>query len=301
MTAPFFSVIIPTYNRAQLTIEAVQSVLGQTFTALEVWIVDDAGTDDLEDRAAALQDPRIHYVRLPHNQGANAARNKGIEQAKGTWVAFLDSDDYWAPDYLEQSKKFIESLSTDKAVLYSSIQYKRPNGTIQIKPGHAKAENTDVLTYLFREDGLMQTSGLIVDAGTIKTVLFDTRLPRHNDLDLVWRLERAGIPFYYNDTRAVVWRADPRPDRISLEKNYKKSLIWYRIFAPHVSYHVRAAFRVLFLAPSIPRIRVDRHLFYILSAVFSIPPKKTCAALLRYLLPERTYEKIATRYNRQSS
>jgi glycosyltransferase involved in cell wall biosynthesis len=103
MDAPFFSVIIPVYNRKLLCKKAVHSVLSQTCTDYELIIVDDASTDGISENF--LFDgrllPRCSYYRLAQNRGVSAARNFGISRARGRWLAFLDSDDLWHTKKLE--------------------------------------------------------------------------------------------------------------------------------------------------------------------------------------------------------
>ncbi|MDP3013426.1 MAG: glycosyltransferase family 2 protein, partial [Candidatus Subteraquimicrobiales bacterium] len=91
---PLVSVIIPSYNRAQFIERALNSVRAQTYDNLEMIVVDDASSDDTEERVAAmvLMDNRISYVRHLVNRGAQAARNTGVHKAKGDYIALLDSD-----------------------------------------------------------------------------------------------------------------------------------------------------------------------------------------------------------------
>ena len=95
MDSPLISVIIPTYNRAALLCEAIDTVLSQTYTNTEIIVIDDGSTDET---TAAVQKygDRVRYTRRP-NAGVNAARNLGLKQARGEFVALLDSDDLWAP------------------------------------------------------------------------------------------------------------------------------------------------------------------------------------------------------------
>ena len=97
--SPCVSVIIPTYNRRALLGRAVDSALKQTERDIEVIIADDGSTDGTEALFAGETDPRVRYCRLPH-AGACAARNAGIDLARGKYIAFLDSDDVWRPDKL---------------------------------------------------------------------------------------------------------------------------------------------------------------------------------------------------------
>ena len=99
--APVVSVVIPTYNRASLVGRAVGSVLGQTFPDLEVVVVDDGSTDGTEEAVRAVGDGRVRYLRHEANRGVAAARNTGMAHARGEYVAFLDSDDVWLPEWVE--------------------------------------------------------------------------------------------------------------------------------------------------------------------------------------------------------
>ena len=98
---PFFSVIIPTYNRAKLVCEAIESVFNQTFKDFELLIVDDGSTDNTKEVLKPyLSDPRVKYI-YQENKKRAVARNNGIRNSKSEWIAFLDSDDLWIEDHLE--------------------------------------------------------------------------------------------------------------------------------------------------------------------------------------------------------
>lgn len=96
------SVVIPTYNRADLILEAVESVLAQTYPVLETIVVDDGSTDDTRQRLATwVKQGKLRYIHQA-KVGVSAARNRGVQEAKGELIAFLDSDDLFVPDKLEQ-------------------------------------------------------------------------------------------------------------------------------------------------------------------------------------------------------
>jgi glycosyltransferase involved in cell wall biosynthesis len=99
---PAVSVVIPAFNRARLLPRAVESVLGQTLTDLELVVVDDGSTDDTPRGLAGIADKRVRCFRFERNRGIGAARREGVRQSRGRLVAFLDSDDRWAPGKLEQ-------------------------------------------------------------------------------------------------------------------------------------------------------------------------------------------------------
>jgi len=96
------SIIIPTYNRANVLGRAVNSVLLQTHKAFELIIVDDGSPDNTEEVVKSFGDERLRYIRHKNNQGQNVALNTGLRSACGQYVAFLDSDDEWLPQFLER-------------------------------------------------------------------------------------------------------------------------------------------------------------------------------------------------------
>jgi len=119
---PDVSVIIPTYNRAKLLGRAVHSVLSQTFADFELIIVDDCSTDNTEEMIRGLTDKRIKFIRHEENRGAPAARNTGIKNARGAFIAFLDSDDEWSPQKLEKQIELFLHSSPSTGVVYAKCQ-----------------------------------------------------------------------------------------------------------------------------------------------------------------------------------
>ena len=100
MTSPLVTVVIPTYNYGRYICQTVESALGQTYSPVEIIVVDDGSTDDTRERLTAYGD-RVRYIYL-QNRGVSTARNIGIQAARGEFVALLDSDDLWLPDKLER-------------------------------------------------------------------------------------------------------------------------------------------------------------------------------------------------------
>ena len=119
---PKISVILPTYNRAALLARALRSALSQTYGAFEVRVVDDGSSDGTQSMVAALDDPRICYLRIDH-AGPAAARNHGIRAAQGEWIAFLDSDDEWKPEKLQRQMEAVAGLPSGVGVVYTGAEY----------------------------------------------------------------------------------------------------------------------------------------------------------------------------------
>lgn len=116
---PKVSVIIPTYNRADMLLRSIGSVLNQTYTDYELFIVDDCSTDDTEGVIRNMGDSRIQYIRLPANNGSSAIpRNTALVRATGEYVAFLDSDDEWMPLFLEKLVEKMDNSPDDVGIVY---------------------------------------------------------------------------------------------------------------------------------------------------------------------------------------
>jgi len=138
---PFFSVVIPVYNKEPHIARSINSVLNQTFQDVELIIVCDPSTDNSNAEVAKFTDPRIRvFHRDEPGPGGYAARNLGIKEAKAEWVAFLDADDEWYPEHLEQFKKLsvefpqaavlgcgCEVFDPEKATAYEQDAYYKKN------------------------------------------------------------------------------------------------------------------------------------------------------------------------------
>lgn len=102
------SIIMPSWNTGRFIAESIQSVLNQTYQQWELIIVDDCSTDNTDEVVTGFQDKRIRYFKNKVNSGAAVTRNRALREAKGEWIAFLDSDDLWEPEKLEHQLKFMK-------------------------------------------------------------------------------------------------------------------------------------------------------------------------------------------------
>lgn len=127
------SVVIPTYNREKTILRAIQSVLNQTYSNLEVLVIDDGSTDGTEDIINSIRDDRVKYVVMEQNGGPSRARNAGVQMAEGEWIAFQDSDDCWHENKLETQVKYIENNTQYSLVYCKSMNYFQ-NGKTLVGP-----------------------------------------------------------------------------------------------------------------------------------------------------------------------
>lgn len=114
---PFFSIILPTFNRAAFISRAIQSVMDQVFADWELLVVDDGSTDATDKVVKGFDDHRIKY-RWQENTERSAARNRGMELAKGQYICFLDSDDYFLPHHLSSLHKAIKDNGQPRALFF---------------------------------------------------------------------------------------------------------------------------------------------------------------------------------------
>lgn len=116
---PFFTVIIPTYNRAEFLGEAIKSVLSQTFQDFELIIVDDRSTESMQKVVDLYKDDRIAFMINSRSKGPAGARNSGMLEAKGKWIAFLDDDDVWLPQKLDLLYRKIRKADSETGLIYT--------------------------------------------------------------------------------------------------------------------------------------------------------------------------------------
>ncbi|WNW29150.1 glycosyltransferase family 2 protein [Lactobacillus johnsonii] len=177
------TVVIPTYNRAQRILSAVESVLNQTYSNLEVLVVDDGSTDDTQQviNEYKNKDGRISYIRQK-NQGAPVARNNGIDHARGDYIAFNDSDDTWEPDKLEKQVKILDANLAD--VVFCKLKFTGSNGNVSLIP--EDQPNGTVIRNLMG----IGTQTLIGKRKVFEEFQFDPVMPRFQDLELLLRLTK---------------------------------------------------------------------------------------------------------------
>ena len=186
------SVIIPTYNRGHLVERAVNSALKQTYQHLEVIVVDDGSTDNTKDVMKRLENERVKYIREEKNHGACHARNLGIQASQGEYISFLDSDDYWCGDKLEEELNYLCSKKADVVVCNYWIER---NGDKEQKIVNGKGDTLEYKDLLYENS--VTTGALLVKKDILlKIGGFDELMPRYQDWDLILRLAKEYSVYY---------------------------------------------------------------------------------------------------------
>ncbi len=187
---PTVSVIVPTFNRAELIKTSVRSVLNQTYQDFEIIIIDDGSTDDTEKVVKNLNDDRIRYIRHERNKGAPAARNTGIRSARGKYLAFQDSDDEWMPEKLERQMAIFRGAVSDVGVVYSGFWKVKDNKRLYFPPPQIRKKEGNVYKNLLEENFVAMPSAVIKSECFKKAGMFDEELPRYQDWELFIRISK---------------------------------------------------------------------------------------------------------------
>ena len=117
------SVILPTYNRGHLIQRAINSALKQTYSDLEIIVINDCSTDDTKEKIKIINDSRIIYLENSQNMGPSYSRNLGISIAKGKYIAFIDSDDFWYQEKIEKQFYAMENAGSEFGASYCGMEY----------------------------------------------------------------------------------------------------------------------------------------------------------------------------------
>jgi glycosyltransferase involved in cell wall biosynthesis len=214
---PLVSIIIPAYKVAPYIAATLDSVFAQTYLNYEVIVVND-GSPDTEEFEEAIQPylDRIRYLKQ-ENLGASVARNKGVKAARGEFIAFLDADDLWQPNYLSQQMKFIRARNSD-LVCADATMFGEPDTEGQsymtLLMNDAPASDDVGFLQLIDASRCLITSGIVarreplIDAG-----LFDPALRTAQDFDMWLRLALKGARLSYHRQALLKYRC--RPDGLT--------------------------------------------------------------------------------------
>nr|WP_241430634.1 glycosyltransferase family 2 protein [Haloferax elongans] len=209
---PTVSVIIPTYNRADVLPRAIDSALDQTLSDVEVIVVDDASSDETEPVVTSYDDPRVIYRAHETNQGGSAARNTGIEIAEGEYIALLDSDDEWAPTKLERQVGTLERRSDEWVAAYCGTTivddeeanplWERFKSLVGRHSSREGAEGGEELVKEILMENLHTSAGstLIVEKSVVDKIDgFDESFDRYQDTEFLIRVLKQGKLAYVDE------------------------------------------------------------------------------------------------------
>lgn len=223
-THPQVSVILPTFDRERELTAAVASVLRQDFEDLELIVVDDASQDGTARLPCLRDDPRVRTIRLPRRSGGAAARNRGLEQAKGEWIAFQDSDDVWHPAKLSRQLAALQAArqaDPEFASIFCRYRRRMPGGTEIVEPPDGAVPRDGRLLPALLRRSMIGTPTWMVSRTLLESLGgFDEAMPRLQDWELAIRAAAVSRIAFVDEILVDAGHTDNR-----LTRGHDRSLI----------------------------------------------------------------------------
>ena len=205
------SVVIPAYKASASIARAIRSAITQSVPPCEILVIDDASPDfaDLEAAMADVAIPEMITLRILRNatnMNGAAARNRGINEARGDYIAFLDADDEWEPEKLEACLAALVGQG-GRTMAYSKARIVTSNANDGERPMRGIGPAEHMSEYLFLSGGFMQTSTIVCPRGVATEVQFNPAFRRHQDYDFCLRAAAAGVRTVFVDRVLVTYHS----------------------------------------------------------------------------------------------
>lgn len=275
---PFFSIIVPSYNRAAILAECLQQILTQTFQSFEVIVVDDGSTDNTADVVAALSDSRIRYFKT-ENRERSHARNYGAAHAQGTYLNFFDSDDWMYPSRLQEVYAFIRTQGNPPVMFTQYDFVNEHNEVVGKMERHYNSFTKDILFNNF-----LATNAVFIKRELAVTFPFhdDRRIITAEDWEL-WLRVHAAFDFveYKKSTFAIREHAGRSLATIPAHRIVARDTYFATLVAGN------EAMIQKFGARAVKLFMADRFTFIALSLIIEKDKKGAATYLLRALKTSR--------------
>lgn len=297
--APTVSVIIPVFNRAGVIGAALRSVFAQTFRDFEVIVVDDASHDDLK---AALQpfmgDPCLRLVRQLENGGVSAARNRGMEEARGRFIAFLDSDDLWLPEKLAAQVAAVEAHKTPLRVFCITLtEVRSGDGSCRVRPERVRREDEQFDEFLYCSNGFAQASSFFLSRALALECRFNVTLRQYEDHLFFIAAGAHGADLVIVGQSFVVWHDDDRADRLGSRDNIDRARQFLFAGKGCMSEKAAVAFEASVVGPALWRDDKKGAVVLFFRAFWggSLSTKRILLLLARCIVPTQLYTSLRRR------
>lgn len=186
---PYFSIVIPVYNKERFVAETLNSVLKQSFIDFEIILINDGSTDQSEAKILEFTDDRIRYFSK-ENEGVARARNFGIEKARADYICFLDSDDYWYPQFLETMHRYTSEIP-EQQVFACAIEIGTQNNYLKAQYSIPKKSDFEIVDFFeaSQKECILWTSSVCIHESVFeKAGKFDTKIKHGEDTELWIRI-----------------------------------------------------------------------------------------------------------------
>jgi glycosyltransferase involved in cell wall biosynthesis len=233
VTLPLITVVIPTRRRADLVTRAVRSALNQTYTNVEVIVVVDGPDTATVETLEALGEPRLRVISLAENVGGSEARNIGVREAQGSWIAMLDDDDQWQPEKLARQMTMVASTTARHCLVTCKRLERQPGHPDVVAPYRVLLAAEDVSEYMFCAGDIRrhtcgpQTSSFLGTRELFLDIPFSKGLKCHQDWDWYLRAMRNSttISAMVDEPLYIMYVESERP-RLTQIAQWDYSLNW---------------------------------------------------------------------------
>jgi len=226
------SAVIPTRGRPNLLVRAVKSALAQTYSQLEIIVVIDGPDEESKAALDLFTNERLVVLSLPKSVGGAEARNLGVQQARGEWIAFLDDDDEWVPDKIQEQFSAAAVSRCEFPLVCSQVIARTPTADFvwpETPPSKPYSEYLLLRSRLSYGEGLMQTSTLFTKRELLQQVPFRSGLRKHQDWDWVLRCtELQSVEVVFIPRPLAIWYLDNTRARVSHQNMWRISLDWIK-------------------------------------------------------------------------
>ncbi|WP_392531413.1 glycosyltransferase family 2 protein [Nostoc sp. C117] len=298
---PVVSVVIPTLNRPQIVVRGARSALSQTVKSIEVIVIVDGPDRETVNALSQIGDPRLRVIELPKNIGPSGARNTGVREAKGTWIAFLDDDDEWFPQKLERQLELANNSDYDFPVIASRFISQTQKGDF-IYPRRLPNLSEHLSEYLFARQSFfqgetcIQTSTIFVKKELMQKMPLEEKFYRHEDWEWLLRvsaLEGVGLEFVPEPM--AIWHSEMGIKRLSNIKDWQYSLDWIRSTRNLVTPKAYSGFIATIITPSASSVGDWKAFFPLLWEAIrwgKLRPIDIFLYLTMWVFPEQVRQKV---------
>ncbi len=302
-TKPRFSIVIPTYNRANSVEQTLAGCFAQSFKDFEIVVVDDGSSDNTLEVLQNINDDRLVVV-AQENAGPAAARNHGMRKSSGEYIAFLDSDDVWFPDFLQQANDAYEQ--NPHQVLYGQIIVDRGVGRYWVKPDIAMGKDESIFDYLYIKGCFIQTSTMVMPATLRETVTWDENVTFGDNDQFAIDCWHTGIEFSMLSKPMTLYADVISADALSqlplfdgASEKYTNFFDWMETQRQHMSEEAWHGFRARFESVGLARSAPIKSFKLLLAArkAGAMSAKGICRQLVQNYAP-RLYRRLVDQYVR---